>query len=412
LDNGVHFTLTPPPPPAKDPTLKCDTTTQTCDTTYTATVALVNNYATETTSDTSSVFLLRYRKNYIAENNMAIGVNSFGLLSVTHADSINKFDQIASNIAIDAASIGTGAGFVPQAPAGPATQPLTTNSNISGPSYNAPSDNQVIISNLQYTSPPPQTSRPIDNIITCHPGSYSILFDPNDINRYMTDNKIDPANIDNFEMPVDSSCGLTITVKRLFSQYNLKDSFRITGGSSTEDKIWYGFNGFRNTVDIFNFSLHSGNSIPGLFYKQDLPYLVTVKHDNAQSQFVALSPNESKIFLAPITKTAFSDNISDITMANGVVLSLKENTDSELLALSKIPSDILGAYTNATGQIFSALGTVVTNQNTGQASELSLLKTKININNCQIALAQNPLAGLTGTSLATAQSNIHSACGN
>jgi hypothetical protein len=149
----------------------------------------------------------------------------------------------------------------------------------------------------------------------------------------------------------------------------------------------------------------------GVHFK-DLPYLVTVKHDNAQSQFVALSPNESKIFLAPITKTAFSDNISDITMANGVVLSLKENTDSELLALSKIPSDILGAYTNATGQIFSALGTVVTNQNTGQASELSLLKTKININNCQIALAQNPLAGLTGTSLATAQSNIHSACGN
>ena len=375
---------------------------------YTAIVTLVNNYATETTPDTANVFLLRYRKNYIAENNMAIGVNSFGLLSVSHADSINKFDKIASNIAIDAASIGMGAGFVPQASAGPTTQSLTTYPGNLGVDYITPSNNQVIISKLQNDSTK-------SNYISCAPGTYTVLINTDDFNYKRTEKEMPKWESKFTSHPEPTltppqTCNLKIEVTRLFSQNNLNNSYRMTGGHGLK-AMWHSLNIAWNFINIFN-STHSGASIPGLFYKQDLPYLVTIQHDNAQSQFVALSPNESKIFLAPITRTAFSDNVSDITMKNGVVLSLKENTDSELLALSKIPSDILGAYTNATGQVFSALGTVVTNKNADQTSELGLLKTEINIKKCQIALAQNPLIALTGTALATAQNNIQSACGN
>jgi len=375
---------------------------------YTAIVTLVNNYVTETTPDTANVFLLRYRKNYIAENNMALGINSYGLLSVTHAGSINKFDQIASNFARDAASIGMGAGFVPQAPSGSISQPLITYSGNLGVDYITPSNNQVIISHLQKND----STKP--DYISCNPGTYTVLINTDDFNYKRNEYekpkwKSTLTSKPELTLTPPQTCNLKIEVTRLFSQNNLNNSYRMTGGHGWNN-IKYQFNKAWHNIDIFNLT-HS-RAAPGLFYKQDLPYLVTIKHDNAQSQFVALSPNESKILLAHITRTGFSDNVSDITMKNGVVLSLKENTDSELLALSKIPSNILGSYTNATGQIFSALGTVVTNKNADQTSELGLLKTEINIKKCQIALAQNPLTGLTGTVLAIAQSNIQSACGN
>jgi hypothetical protein len=400
--------LIPAAPPAKQQTKLTPAPTDDAKS-YTATVTLVNNYATETTPDTANVFLLRYRKNYIAENNMALGVNSYGLLSVTHADSINKFDQIASNFARDAASIGMGAGLAPQAPSGPTTQSLTTYPGNLGVDYISPNNNQVIISHLQKND----LTKP--DYISCTPGTYTVLINTDDFNYKRNEKEMSEwkSNLTWHPQPTltpTHTCNLKIEITRLFSQNNLNNSYRMTGGHGWNN-IKYQFNKAWHLFDIFN-STHSGASAPGMFYKQDLPYLVTVKHDKAQSQLVALSPNESKIFLAPITRTAFSDNVSDITMKNGVVLSLKENTDSELLALSKIPSNILGSYTNATGQIFSALGTVVTNKNADQTSELGLLKTEINIKKCQIALAQNPLTGLTGTVLATAQSNIQSACGN
>ena len=61
-------------------------------------VTVVNNSVTETIPDPDHVFLLRYNKNYIGENNMVIGVNNYGLLSVTHADTVNKINEISTFI--------------------------------------------------------------------------------------------------------------------------------------------------------------------------------------------------------------------------------------------------------------------------------------------------------------------------
>jgi len=76
------------------------------------TVTLCDNRDGETLPDLRNVFLLRYSKNLIGQNNMAVGVSPVGLLTITHADTINKINDIAAYIAIDAAAISTGAGAV------------------------------------------------------------------------------------------------------------------------------------------------------------------------------------------------------------------------------------------------------------------------------------------------------------
>jgi hypothetical protein len=113
-----------------------------------------------------------------------------------------------------------------------------------------------------------------------------------------------------------------------------------------------------------------------------------------------------------VTETIFTDNTSDITLVNGVVNSLKENTDSELLGLSKIPANVLGAFTNATGEIFSSLGAVKKNEDTNQANELSVLLNAQKIKRCQIAIVSNDISGKTGDELTKAYNAIQTACNN
>ncbi len=352
----------------------------------TVTVSLANNYDTETIPDYSKQFLLDYRRNLFGANNMAIGINSYGLLSVSHADTVNKFDQIASNIAIDIASASLGAGPAPQTAC--SASPLSTYDNITPGSYKPPSDSSV---NFTMST----------NKVTCPNGNYTYSYDPSK-----------PPTEDESKI-----CGVQIIISSAFTKPILmRNTIRLA--QKKPDPL-------DMVRSLWPSPLHRWGkpykSLSGLFYRQDLPYIVTVKEAKAEptsalvshnSQFLALSPNESMTYFAPITKTLFTNNTSDITMANGVVTSLKENTDSELFTLSKIPADVLGAYTNAVGQIFQAIGTEKSSQNTNQTTEFTLMQTSAKIGQCQAMIATNPIAGLTGDALTLALSNIRTGCGN
>lgn len=338
-----------------------------------------NNYTTETTPDLSRVFLLRYNKNLIGQNNMYIGVNSYGLLSVTHSDTISKINQIASNIAMDVAVSSIGVGLPPTPGATP-----DTNSALTTPFEKLPGS-------LGEPAQPSSHSVTINNVTTsCGDGSYSLLIDPKN-----------PSELQDRS----TTCGVDIKITSGFKTSDLeshKDSKRITSGDR--------WNTFSNTLDFH--SHNKGHSLPGLFYKQDLPYIVTVKHGEAKSQFIALSPNESKIYFAPIVKTLFTDNTSDISLVNGVVTTLRENTDSEILALTKIPADALGAYTDSIGKVFSGIGTSLKAQKESVSSEISLLNNMAKIRQCQVAIATNNITGKTGDELNKAFMNIQTACAN
>lgn len=352
------------------------------------TLTTVDNYADETLSDRKNVFLLRYNKNWIGDNNMAVGVNNAGLLSVTHADTINKFNEIAANIAIDAASIGLGAGFVPDGGAN-ASQPrsaLSTYSGVTAPSYTSPTFNSVSFDGIDST---------------CPNSTYSILFEPGDTNK----------------MNRKTICGFDISIEPISNNKGLKNSIRIDAPKFPEG-IWVNTRHFlrqaRNFLDV----LHTQNtldSVPGIFYKQDLTYKVDVhaigRPAEETATMIAFSPNESKIFFAPITETVFTDNTSDITLLNGVVTSLKENTDSELLAVSTTPAKFLGAYMDATGKIFTSLNSVSANKKTFDTSQMGALLQEVKLRHCQQALAINNTNGKTGDALTTALININAACG-
>lgn len=391
------------------------------------TISLANNYAAETTPDLSQRFLLRYSKNLIGDNDMAVALNSYGLLSVSHGDTVSRFDQIASNIATDIASASLGAGAILPSNIS-AASPLTTYANITPGSYTPPTDSSVIFT--------------MSADKTCDVGTYTVSIDPSDKNYIKN------------QLPSKNICGVNINIESLLEQLTnnylpyQSDTARLKDDASTT---------FRD--DIVNIFHPGENRVYGLFYKQDLPYLVSVgiavnktplddktQHSDITaakqpakskqistkpipcstpassvqtepltpppSQFIALSPNESKTYFAPISKTLFTNNTSDITMANGVITSLKENTDSELYALTKIPADVLGSYTSAAGQIFTALGGMVATQKTTQADTFGLIQTSAKIRQCQIIIATNPISGLTGDALATALSNIKTGCGN
>ena len=368
--------------PDSNTVTKTNTTTTTTESTDTVpkepestekaiTVKLTDNYATETMPDLSQQFLLRYRKNWVGKNHMAINVNRTGLLSVTHADTISRVNQIANNIAIDVATASLGFGFAPSAPS---TQdsPITPKIDLTPGTSTAMSEYSVTVN--------ARTS--------CADGTYTLLVDPK---------SIDP--ISNKKI-IDKTCGVNIEIERVARKQGR--SYRLDS---------YHWDDLYDRAKSF-ITNHNLNGLPGLFYKQDLPYIVTISNSESKSQFIAFSPNESGTYFAPITKTFFTDNTSDISLVNGVINTLHETTDSELLALSKIPSEVLGSYTDSLGKTFGQLGATIKTQNDNLGLEMSLFQSLTKIKQCQVAIATNNLSGKTGDDLNKALSNIQTACAN
>lgn len=401
------------------------------------TISIVDNYAVETLPDLNNVFLLRYNKNYIGANNMAVGVNSSGLLSITHADTINKINEIAANVAVDVAAIAMGGGFIPASNSANSSSraALPTLGNFAGPSFNSPKENTVILNNV--------------NVDTnqCEEGTYSFLIDPltldpinvdpltnrdeklkkaenadsssipNATKKTDTSSNLDTANKPKPNNPIEF-CGVAIFVKS-YPEIKQKNSYWIDP-NGIFDQLRIKTRRARNALAYLpSQQQYTVDSLPGIFYKQDIPYNIEICRVNDKedhkckmpaNQLIAFSPNASKIYFAPITETYFSDNTSDITLLNGVVNSLKENTDSELLALSKIPASVLGAYTNAVGEIFKSFSAVSENQGTALSKELTLYSKQVKVNRCQVAIATNNPDGKKGDELTTALNNIQTAC--
>lgn len=339
---------------------------------------------------------------------MAIGVNSSGLLSITHADTINKINEIASNVAIDVAAIAMGGGFIPAANTtnlSPRTA-LTTNT-LAGPSFSSPTENTVILNNVDSNQ--------------CEEGTYSFLIDPLTIKTLRLIEEKESKNEEDEKKKANNPievCGVALFVKS-YPAIKQINSHWIDPGKGFFDNLRIETRRARNALAYFPAQQYTINSLPGIFYKQDIPYIIEICRVNEKqsdkcnipaSQLIAFSPNESKIYFAPITETYFTDNTSDITLLNGVVNSLKENTDSELLALSKIPASVLGAYTNAVGEIFKSFSTVSENQGTALSKELALYSKQVKVNRCQVAIATNNPDGKKGEELTTALNNIQTAC--
>ena len=132
-----------------------------------------------------------------------------------------------------------------------------------------------------------------------------------------------------FVLKVDSGggevCGLQVTIRKL-------------GVSS------------RNTAS----GSREGKAVSGIYYRQNEPYEVSVSELGIKSSSIIFSPSQSDTYFLPVSKTFFADNEADFAFVDGVPTKYKQESDSELLSLFKLPADVIGEYFSAVGMVFDS----------------------------------------------------------
>lgn len=98
----------------------------------------------------------------------------------------------------------------------------------------------------------------------------------------------------------------------------------------------------------------AGEEYPGIFYRQNIPYIITAVGSGLNAASLVFSPSQSNVHFLPVSRTFFSNNDADFQFVEGIPTKYKQDTDGELVALSKIPADVVGAYFTAIGTVFDS----------------------------------------------------------
>lgn len=169
----------------------------------------------------------------------------------------------------------------------------------------------------------------------------------------------------------ETQCGVTVSAKRYdrIDQQNNKDP-----GASKDSEEKYS----------------------GIFYKQAIPYLVTAKAGSSLNvSEILFSPSESPVYFLPVTGTFFSNNDADFTFIDGMPTKYSQNTDGELVALLKLPADVIGAYFGAVGMIFDSFKKRDDKEVLASKAELAAEIQKRKFKDCMSALKANDTDALT-----------------
>lgn len=104
--------------------------------------------------------------------------------------------------------------------------------------------------------------------------------------------------------------------------------------------------------------MEENTSYGGVFYRQDEPYVVTAKGQNGENYSTVLfAPNRSPVQFLPLPRSFFADSDATLKFSGGMPTQYKRQAGSEFLGLVSIPADIIGAYLDAVGTVFSKIGT-------------------------------------------------------
>lgn len=127
----------------------------------------------------------------------------------------------------------------------------------------------------------------------------------------------------------------------------------------------------------------------GIFYRQDLPYLVHVIDQSGKgvnTTDVVSSPSESPIRLLPVARTLFAINTADFAFTDGVPTKFDQDSDGEFLAALKIPADVIGAYFEAVSKAFGDRKDASGKEADALLAKLQLELTKEKFKNCMDAI--------------------------
>lgn len=110
---------------------------------------------------------------------------------------------------------------------------------------------------------------------------------------------------------------------------------------------------------------------PGLFFRQNEPYKVTVSN-GFDATAIVFSPTRSPTFRLPVKTSFFADNDADFEFAGGEPTKYNETTGSEVVALLQLPATIVSAYFKAVGAIFDSFKSRDTAQAYALQAQLAL----------------------------------------
>lgn len=300
--------------------------------------------------DLSKRYLLTYQGNPVGKNHLSVKISESGLLGETGSETTSGVNAMLVSLATTAGSLRGQASFFAAAPqrtpgAAPVTPPCT----------------------------PQQT--------------YTLLIDPATPIKN-PGGKQAPAYAPKAFF-AGEACGFDVFVERLFvpndatAESSSKSAGSTTGTTpspSTNDEP-----ALRTSA-----SMGSGNHA-GLYYRESLPYRVYVVQSDAVNNhrdFLVFSPNEAPTAFLPQARTLFADNNATFTFKDGMPQSFDQSADGELVALAKLPADILEAYFTAIGSAFSNRKTDIDNEKDYLDALNQLAVTQIKRAKCQDAIDQ------------------------
>lgn len=106
-----------------------------------------------------------------------------------------------------------------------------------------------------------------------------------------------------------------------------------------------------------------GTSVAGFYYRSVAPFLVTVTRKNSEKErFIVILPDESSTNFLPVERALFANAKAEFVFTDGIATTYKQDAESELLGIAKIPAAVLAGYFAAAGKAFTDRQTVVKNE--------------------------------------------------
>ena len=114
--------------------------------------------------------------------------------------------------------------------------------------------------------------------------------------------------------------------------------------------------------DAFNFATALDQNDAGLFYRVELPYLVTISRDSGVAvpdaqpnpTPVLWIPNESPIGFAAVRRSVFGDKTTTMSFSDGSLTKYEADYTGDVLSIVKLPITVIGAVSSAIGEVATA----------------------------------------------------------
>lgn len=114
---------------------------------------------------------------------------------------------------------------------------------------------------------------------------------------------------------------------------------------------------------------------PGIYYRQVEGLLVVAQGQGLNAASIIHVPASPTYFL-PAGRSFFANGGAEISLEEGVPTKFKRDSDNEVVALLKLPADVIAAYFSAVGGIFDAFKTSDSKETAALQESLTLESAK------------------------------------